>query len=49
MDRGVNIDHTTLNRRVVRHLSLLAEQAILLKRPTGPSWRMDETYVKVKE
>ena len=47
-ERGVNVDHASLNRWVVRYAPQLTEQARLRKRPTGSSWRMDETYVKVK-
>ena len=47
-ERGVDIDHATLNRWVVRFSPLLADQAKLRKRPASSSWRMDETYIKVK-
>ena len=47
-ERGVDVDHASLNRWVVRYAPQLTEQARLRKRPTGSSWRMDETYVKVK-
>ncbi len=47
-ERGVDVDHASLNRWVVRYSPLLAEQARLRKRPTDSSWRMDETYMKVK-
>ena len=47
-ERGVDIDHATLNRWVVKYSTLLAEQARSRKRLSGSSWRMDETYVKVK-
>lgn len=47
-ERGVTVDHATLNRWVVRYSPLLAAQAQARKRPTATSWRMDETYIKVK-
>lgn len=47
-ERGVDVDHATLNRWVIKYSPLLAEQARQRKRPTGSSWRMDETYIKVK-
>ncbi len=47
-ERGVEVDHSNLNRWVIKYSPLLAEQARSRKRPTGSSWRMDETYVKVK-
>ncbi|WP_429925322.1 IS6 family transposase (plasmid) [Agrobacterium vitis] len=47
-ERGVNLDHATLNRWVVKYSPLIALQAKRRKsRPSG-SWRMDETYIKVK-
>ena len=47
-ERGVEVDHSTLNRRVVKYLPLLDQQFRAHKRPAGSSWQMDETYVKVK-
>ena len=42
-ERGVDIDHATLNRWVVGFSPLLADQAKLRKRPASSSWRMDDT------
>jgi putative transposase len=47
-ERGIKVDHATLNRWVVKFAPLLAAQAQAKKRPTAPSWRMDETYIKVR-
>lgn len=47
-ERGVDIDHATLNRWVVKFSPLIAENAQSRKRPTAISWRMDETYIKVR-
>jgi putative transposase len=47
-ERGVEVDHSTLNRWVVKYVPLLERQFRARKRPVGSSWRMDETYVKVK-
>jgi transposase-like protein len=47
-ERGVEVDHSTLNRWVVKYVPLLDQQFRARKRPVGSSWRMDETYVKVK-
>jgi putative transposase len=47
-ERGVEVDHSNLYRWVIKYSPLLAEQARSCKRPTASSWRMDETYVKVK-
>ncbi len=47
-ERGVDLDHATLNRWVTRYAGLVAEQGRRRKRPVDRSWRMDETYVKVR-
>ena len=46
-ERGVVVDHATLNRWVVKFSPLIALEAQKRKRPTAISWRMDETYIKV--
>jgi putative transposase len=48
VERGVEVDHATLNRWVVKYAPLIAANAQARKRPTAVSWRMDETYIKVK-
>ena len=47
-ERGVEIDHATLNRWVVKFSPLIAASAQARKKPTAISWRMDETYIKVR-
>lgn len=47
-ERGITVDHTTLNRWVVRYSPQIAAQAQMRKRPTSRSWRVDETYLKVR-
>lgn len=47
-ERGVEVDHSTLNRWVVKYVPSLDRQFRAGKRPVGASWRWDETYVKVK-
>jgi putative transposase len=47
-ERGVEVDHATLNRWVVKFSPLIAANAQARKRPTAVSWRMDETYIKVR-
>ncbi len=44
-ERGVDVDHATLNSWVVKYSPLIAEQAQKRKCQTANSWRMDETYV----
>jgi putative transposase len=47
-ERGVSVDHSTINRWAIRFLPLLENLSRKHKRPVGSSWRMDETYIKVK-
>ncbi|MGX9353482.1 IS6 family transposase (plasmid) [Shimia sp. W99] len=47
-ERGVVVDHATLNRWVIKYSPLIALKAHAAKRKTNRSWRMDETYVRVK-
>lgn len=47
-ERGVDVDHATLNRWVEKYSSAIAVQSHRWKAQTGRSWRMDEIYVKVK-
>jgi len=47
-ERGVELDHSTVNRWVITYSPLLDEAFHRRKRPVWVSWRMDETYIKVK-
>jgi transposase-like protein len=47
-ERGVPVDHATIQRWVVKYSPLLEEAFHRRKRPVWTSWRMDETYIKVK-
>ena len=47
-ERGVSVDHATINRWVQKFSPLLAWNARNHKRPVGNSWRMDKTYLKVR-
>ena len=47
-EHGVDIDHATLNRWVVKFSPLIAANAQSRKKLTAVSWRMDETYIKVR-
>lgn len=46
--RGLSIDHSTLQRWVEKFASLLDGKFRSRKRVVSSSWRMDETYIKVK-
>ena len=47
-ERGVPVDHATIQRWVVKYSPQLAEAFHRRKRPVGRRWRMDETYIRVK-
>jgi putative transposase len=46
--RGAKIDHSTLQRWVIRFVPLIDQQVRKRKKAVGNSWRMDETYIKLK-
>jgi len=47
-DRGVAVDHTTVFRWVQAYAATLEQRVRRHLRPCTGSWRVDETYVKVK-
>jgi putative transposase len=47
-ERGVEVDHSTMNRWVIQYSPQLEDAFHRRKRPVWTSWRMDETYSKVK-
>jgi transposase-like protein len=47
-ERGVPVDHATIQRWVVKYSPQLEEAFHRRKRPLGRRWRMDETYIRVK-
>ena len=47
-ERGVDLAHTTILRWVQRYIPDFEKQWQRYLRPVGSSWRMDETYVKVR-
>lgn len=47
-ERGVVVDHSSINRWAIRLLSLLEKVFRNHKHELGKSWRMDVTYLKVK-
>jgi putative transposase len=47
-ERGVTVDHATLNRWVLKYASAVEKAFRRRQRPVGRSWRLDETYVKIK-
>src|SRR5499433_2527386 len=48
LERGVHVDHSTINRWVIKYSPQLEEAFHRRKRAVWVSWRLDETYIKVK-
>ncbi len=46
-ERGVVVDHSSINRWAIRFLPLLEKAFRKHKHAVGLSWRMDETYIRV--
>jgi putative transposase len=47
-ERGVTVDHATLNRWVVKFSLSIAANAQARKRVTANFWRMAEAYLNIK-
>ena len=47
-ERGVKVDHATINRWVIKYSPHLEEAFHRRKRPVWISWRLDETCIHVK-
>ncbi len=48
LERGVCVDHSTLNRWVLKYAPLLEKRLRTFRKPHCGSVRIDETYIKVK-
>lgn len=47
-ERNIHFDHSTLNRWVIKYSQQLEANFRSRKRKVTDSWRMDETYIKIK-
>ena len=47
-ERGIEVDHSTINRWVLKYAPELDLRICSHLQPTNDSWRVDEAYVKVK-
>lgn len=47
-ERDIFVDHSTVHRWVIKVVPLFEKTFRKHKRPVGKSWRVDETYIKVK-
>jgi transposase, IS6 family len=48
-ERGLSVDHTTIYRWVEHYAPELERRCRRHVKPTTDSWRVDETYIKVKK
>ena len=48
LERGVKVDHTTIYRWVQAYSPALDKRCRPYLKPTNDSWRVEETYIKVK-
>ena len=47
-ERGVEVDHSTINRWVLKYAPELDKRVRPHLKPTNDSWRVDETYIQIK-
>jgi transposase-like protein len=47
-ERVLSLDHTTIYRWVLCYAPILEKRCRAKLKPTNSSWRVDETYIKVK-
>ncbi len=48
LERGLSVDHTTIYRWVMIYAPEIEKRSRKYLKPTNDSWRVDETYLKVK-
>jgi transposase-like protein len=49
LERGLHVDHTTIYRWVQQYAPELEKRCHPHLKPTTDSWRVDETYIKIKK
>lgn len=49
LERGLEVDHSTINRWVLHYAPELDRRCRPRLKSNNDSWRVDETYVKVKK
>jgi transposase-like protein len=47
-ERGISVDHSTVHRWAIKVSPVLEKVFRRHKKAVGRSWRMDETYIKVR-
>lgn len=48
LERGIKVDHTTIYRWVIELAPELDKRSRLYLKETNDSWKVDETYIKIK-
>jgi transposase-like protein len=48
IERGIQVDHSTIMKWVHQYSPEIEKKIRRHLRPTNDSWRVDETYIKVK-
>jgi IS6 family transposase len=48
LERGIKIDHTTIYRWVIELAPEIDKRSRPYLKPTNDSWKVDETYIKIK-
>ena len=48
IERGIQVDHSTIMKWVHQYSPEIEKKLGRQLRPTNDSWRVDETYIKVK-
>jgi transposase-like protein len=47
-ERGIVVSHTTIHRWVIRYVPEFEKRWNRFARPVNTSWRVDETYIKIR-
>src|ERR1700692_3736987 len=47
-ERGIDVSHTTIHRWVIRYVPEFEKRWNRFARPGNTSWRVDETYIKIR-
>ena len=48
LERGLKVDHSTIGRWVLAYSPEIEKRTRRYLKPTNDSWKVDETYIKVK-
>lgn len=48
LERGIAVEHTTIYRWVIELAPEIDSKSRLYLKPTNDSWKVDETYIKIK-